>query len=81
MKDLTATIKNFLIVVIKVTDWYREGVGWVYEAPRSKQREAQKDLDTFNRQDRIDDLTGTKDAEKEALQERIDNLDLYIKAL
>ena len=68
-------------MVIKVTDWYREGVGWVYESPRSKQREAQKDLDTFNRQDRIDDLTGTKDAEKEALQERIDNLNLYLKAL
>lgn len=68
-------------MVIKVTDWYREGVGWVYESPRSKQREAQKDLDTFNRQDRIDDLTETKDAEKEALQERIDNLNLYLKAL
>ena len=60
---------------------YRQGIGWVYESPRSKQREAQKDLDTFNRQDRIDDLTGTKDAEKEALQERIDNLNLYLKAL
>ena len=81
MKDLTAIIKKFLIVVIKVTDWYREGVGWVYESPRSKQREAQKDLDDFKRQDRIDDLTGTKDAEKEALQERIDNLNLYLKAL
>jgi len=81
LKDLTATIKNFLIVVIKVTDWFREGVGWVYESPRSKQREAQKDLDDFKRQDKIDDLTGTKDAEKEALQERIDNLNLYLKAL
>ena len=60
---------------------FRQGVGWVYESPRSKQREAQKDLDTFKRQDRIDDLTGTKDAEKEALQERIDNLNLYLKAL
>ena len=68
-------------MVIKVTEWYREGVGWTYESPRSKQREAQKDLDDFNRQDRIDDLTGTKDAEKEALQERIDNLNLYLKAL
>lgn len=60
---------------------FREGVGWVYESPRSKQREAQKDLDDFKRQDKIDDLTGTKDAEKEALQERIDNLNLYLKAL
>lgn len=68
-------------MVIKVTDWFREGVGWVYESPRSKQREAQKDLDDFKRQDKIDDLTGTKDAEKEALQERIDNLNLYLKAL
>ena len=56
-------------------------IGWVYESPRSKQREAQKDLDDFKRQDKIDDLTGTKDAEKEALQERIDNLNLYLKAL
>ena len=68
-------------MVIKVTEWYRERIRWTYESPRSKQREAQKDLDTFNRQDRIDDLTGTKDAEKEALQERIDNLNLYLKAL
>lgn len=60
---------------------FRVGVGWVYESPRSKQREAQKDLDDFKRQDKIDDLTGTKDAEKEALQERIDNLNLYLKAL
>ena len=60
---------------------YRQGIGWVYESPRSKQREAQKDLDDFKRQDKIDDLTGTKDAEKEALQERIDNLNLYLKAL
>ena len=60
---------------------FRSRIRWVYEAPRSKQREAQKDLDDFNRQDRIDDLTGTKDAEKEALQERIDNLNLYLKAL
>lgn len=60
---------------------FRSRIRWVYEAPRSKQREAQKNLDDFNRQDRIDDLTETKDAEKEALQERIDNLNLYLKAL
>ena len=60
---------------------FRSRIRWVYESPRSKQREAQKDLDDFKRQDKIDDLTGTKDAEKEALQERIDNLNLYLKAL
>ena len=78
LEDLLAAKKKAAQEREKV---YREGIGWVYESPRSKQREAQKNLDDFNRQDRIDDLTGTKDAEKEALQERIDNLNLYLKAL
>ena len=60
---------------------YREGIGWVYESPRDKVKSAQKDLDDFYRQDQIDDLNDTKDAEDQILQDKIDSLDLYLKAL
>ena len=53
----------------------------MFESPRSKQRQAQKDLDDFNRQDRLDDLESTKDAEIEILNKRIENWNNYLKAL
>ena len=44
-------------MVIKVTDWY--------ESNPTKLKEAQKDLDDFYKQDRLDDLNNTKDAEQQ----------------
>ena len=53
----------------------------MFESPRDKVKQAQKDLDDFYRQDQIDDLNDTKDAEDKILQDKIDSLDLYLKAL
>lgn len=53
----------------------------MFESPRDKVKQAQKDLDDFYRQDQIDDLNDTKDAEDQILQDKIDSLDLYLKAL
>lgn len=60
---------------------YREGIGWVYESPRNKIKEAQKDLDDFYLQDQIDDLQDTADKEQEILDDRLEKWDLYLKAL
>lgn len=70
-----------LTKVIKVTERYREGVGWVYESDRSAQREAQENLDDFYRQDKLDDLEATKEAEIEILNDRIEQWDVYLQAL
>ena len=61
----------------KVTDT----IGWVYEGDREKIRKAQDDLDDFYRQDNIDDLEATRDKEKELLDDRIEQIDLYLQAL
>lgn len=60
---------------------YREGIGWVYESNRTSQKEAQNDLDSFLNEDRINDLTGTKDAELSILQEQLDAWDKYLEQL
>lgn len=64
-------------MVTKVTD----SIGWVYESNPTKLRETQKDLDNFYKQDRLDDLNNTKDAEQQILQDRIDAWDKYLKQL
>lgn len=63
----------FFILVIKVTEWY--------ESPIDKKREAQKNIDDFNRQDKLDDLEKTKDAEVKALEDLSKAWDLYLKEL
>lgn len=60
---------------------YRQGIGWVYESNPTKLKEAQKDLDDFYKQDRLDDLNNTKDAEQQILQDRIDAWDKYLEQL
>lgn len=60
---------------------YRQGIGWVFESKPTKLREAQKDLDDFYKQDRLDDLNNTKDAEQQILQDRIDAWDKYLEQL
>jgi hypothetical protein len=53
----------------------------VFESNPTKLRETQKDLDNFYKQDRLDDLNNTKDAEQQILQDRIDAWDKYLKQL
>lgn len=60
---------------------WREGIGWSYEADRTKQKELQKQLKDFQLQDQIDDLSNAKDAELNTLNERIANWDEYLEAL
>ena len=60
---------------------YRQGIGWVFESNPTKLKEAQKDLDNFYKQDRLDDLNNTKDAEQQILQDRIDAWDKYLEQL
>lgn len=60
---------------------YRQRIGWVYESNPTKLKEAQKDLDDFYKQDRLDDLNNTKDAEQQILQDRIDAWDKYLEQL
>lgn len=60
---------------------YRQGLGWVFESNPIKLKEAQKDLDDFYKQDRLDDLNNTKDAEQQILQDRIDAWDKYLEQL
>lgn len=64
-------------MVTKVTD----SIGWVYESNPTKLREKQKDIDNFYKQDRLDDLNNTKDAEQQILQDRIDAWDKYLEQL
>lgn len=65
--------RHVFYMVIKVTDWY--------EAPRQKIKEAQDELNKFYRQDQIDDLNNTKDAEDKILDERIQNWQDYLTML
>lgn len=53
----------------------------MFESNPTKLREAQKDLDDFYKQDRLDDLNNTKDAEQQILQDRIDAWDKYLEQL
>lgn len=64
-------------MVTKVTD----SIGWVYESNPTKLREKQRDIDNFYKQDRLDDLNNTKDAEQQILQDRIDAWDKYLEQL
>ena len=53
----------------------------MYESPRDEVKQAQDELDDYMGDDYINDLEQTKDAEIEALQDRIDAWDLYLKSL
>lgn len=65
----------------KVTDWFRQGIGWVYESPIDKRRQAEDDLKNWKLQDTADDLEKTKDAEVKALEDLSKAWDLYLKEL
>jgi hypothetical protein len=78
LEDLLAAKKSLAREKERV---YRSGIGWTYETPRDKRKENAKEIDDFYRQDRLDDLEKTKDAEIANLNERIEQWDLYLKAL
>lgn len=60
---------------------FRKGIRWVYESNPQKIKESQRDIDDFYRNDRVDDLNNTKDAEQQILQDRIDAWDKYLEQL
>ena len=60
-------------MVIKVTDWY--------EADREKVKQAQKDLEDFYRDDKLNDLEEAKNNELALLDERIKGWNNYLEAL
>ena len=53
----------------------------MFESNPTKLRQAADDLEDFYRQDKLDDLNNTKDAEQQILQDRIDAWDKYLEQL
>ena len=60
---------------------YKEGIGWTYQSNRSAQKEAQENLDSFYREDKLTDLEETKNADVKRLEQRISDWEAYAKAL
>lgn len=60
---------------------YRSGIGWTYEANRDAIKQAQKDLDTFKDEDRLNDLEKAKEDELNELDEKIKNWEDYLTML
>ena len=67
-------------MVIKVTDWWREGLGWVFEADQQAIKDAQEALDEFNREEEINELEKQKEEALEAIDEQINAWEEYKKA-
>ena len=76
--ELQKNLKNSMQEKERV---YREGIGWVYETPRQKVKDAQKELDDFYLSDKIDDLNNSKEEEDKILDERIQNWQDYLTML
>lgn len=64
-------------MVIKVTEWWHEGLGWIYEADQEAIKEAQEALDEFNKEQEINDLEEEKDNALAAIDEQIDGWEQY----
>ena len=60
---------------------YRAGVGFVYESDRNEVKSARQELDSFWRQDKIDDLNTAKDIEIKFYDERIEGWNKYLKGI
>lgn len=78
LEDLLAAKKKAAQEKEKV---YREGIGWTWESNRSAQKEAQENLDSFYREDKLTDLEETKNADVKRLEQRISDWESYAKAL
>ena len=60
---------------------YRAGVGFVYEENREEINKAEKELEDFYSQDRIDSMNEAKELELKALDERIEGWNKYLEAM
>ena len=70
-------VGNYIIYIVKVTDL----IGWVFETPHEKVKEAERDLEDFYNDDIANDLAATADKEKEILDQRIEQWELYLQSL
>ena len=64
-------------MVIKVTEWWHEGLGWQWETDQEAIKKAQEDLDKFNREDEIDKLEKQKEIASKTYEDQIDALEKY----
>ena len=55
-----------------------EVIGWVYEAPRDNLKDIDDEIEAWQDEDYLNDLEETKNAEIEALNDRIEAWDLYL---
>lgn len=67
-------------MVIKVTEWWHEGLGWVWEADQEAIKEAQEALDKFNQEEAINDLEQQKEDALAAIDEQINGWEDYKEA-
>ena len=67
-------------MVIKVTEWWHEGLGWQWEADQEAIKEAQEALDEFNNEQKIADLEKRKEEELSAIDAQIKAWEDYKKA-
>ena len=66
---------------MKVTDWYREGQGIVYESDQDAIREAQEEIDNQTYNNAIYKLEVELDALEKAKEEAIDSINTQINSL
>lgn len=64
-------------MVIKVTEWWHEGLGWRWETDQEAIKKAQEDLDKFNKEDEIDKLEKQKDEAIKNIEDQIDAWEKY----
>ena len=67
-------------MVIKVTEWWHEGLGWQWEADQEAIKEAQEALDEFNNEQKIAELEKRKEEELSAIDAQIKAWEDYKKA-
>lgn len=64
-------------MVIKVTEWWHEGLGWQWETDKEAIREAQEALDEFNKEQELDALEKQKDEAIKNIEDQIDAWEKY----
>ena len=69
---------------MKVTDWYREGQGFVYESDQDALRDAQEELDNqeynsaiYKLEVELEGLEKSKEEATKAIDDQINSLELY----
>ena len=79
-KDLIAISLNMVGSLLIIGESNKK-IGWVYETPREKVKQAQQELDDFYNQDKLNDLEEAKNNELALLDERIEGWNRYLEAL